>query len=329
VVQPSAILDLRFHPLSKDILAVVNSTGMLSSLRFAPGPAGCLTEISRSYPLGGEGSILFTSCCWHPSLSNIIAITTSTHEVHALALTEDWKAKANSGSLVHTHEDNAWTVAFPQKAETSSSEKVFTVLSGGDDSKLLQSTCKYIISGAADTADASGLDGALDGQLGCIENDDPPSNIRGHQAGVTAILPLEVSSAGGESILVTGSYDDHARVYVMRGGMPQLLDKANLGGGVWRLKLIRHEVDGDGGFATVILASCMHAGARILRIQGNPYQSQMQVLARFEEHKSMNYGSDFQPGSGVAGQPLRCISTSFYDKLLCLWDVPYDGEHLA
>lgn len=320
-MQPSAILDLRFHPLSKDILAVVNSTGMLSFLRFAPEPTGCLTEISRSYPLGDDGSILFTSCGWHPTLPDIIAITTSTHEVHALALTGDWEVMENSGSLVHTHEDNAWTVVFSERAESTPSGKVFTVLSGGDDSKLLQSTCEYTL-GAEDTAPASGAGETL----GCIECNDMPRNIRGHQAGVTAILPLEIGSEGGESILVTGSYDDHARVYVLRDGAPQLLTKANLGGGVWRLKLIRHHVDGEGDFSTVVLASCMHAGARILRVHGNVYQCQIQVLARFEEHKSMNYGSDFQPGSGVAGQPLRCVSTSFYDKLLCLWDASSDPD---
>lgn len=37
------------------------------------------------------------------------------------------------------------------------------------------------------------------------------------------------------------------------------------------------------------------------------------VLAKFEEHKSMNYGSDVQPSTGMI------VSTSFYDKLMCLW----------
>jgi diphthamide biosynthesis protein 7 len=42
------------------------------------------------------------------------------------------------------------------------------------------------------------------------------------------------------------------------------------------------------------------------------------VLGKFEEHKSMNYGSDSQPG--VDGKGRRTvISTSFYDRLLCLW----------
>ena len=39
-------------------------------------------------------------------------------------------------------------------------------------------------------------------------------------------------------------------------------------------------------------------------------------MARFEEHKSMNYGSDVQPNSDTVKS---IVSTSFYDKLLCLW----------
>lgn len=61
----------------------------------------------------------------------------------------------------------------------------------------------------------------------------------------------------------------------------------------------------------------MHAGARILRLSrdGNDDWA-FEVLGRFEEHESMNYGSDVQPGGG---RVKRVVSTSFYDKLLCLW----------
>ena len=66
-----------------------------------------------------------------------------------------------------------------------------------------------------------------------------------------------------------------------------------------------------------MLASCMHAGARIVELQRDTEgQWQIDVLARFEEHKSMNYGSDVQPGDGKVK---KIVSTSFYDKLLCLW----------
>lgn len=49
------------------------------------------------------------------------------------------------------------------------------------------------------------------------------------------------------------------------------------------------------------------------------------VLARFEEHKSMNYGSDVQPTQqhqrDVEDPKKTIVSTSFYDKLMCLWRI--------
>lgn len=67
----------------------------------------------------------------------------------------------------------------------------------------------------------------------------------------------------------------------------------------------------------VVLASCMHAGTRIVELRRD--QSDVwtfNVLAKFEEHKSMNYGSDVQPGHS---DTKTFISTSFYDRLLCVW----------
>jgi diphthamide biosynthesis protein 7 len=73
----------------------------------------------------------------------------------------------------------------------------------------------------------------------------------------------------------------------------------------------------------------MHAGARIVEVKSNNNRNQQQdeqdddewtinVLAKFQEHKSMNYASHVQPGSTRGGEQ-TIISTSFYDKLLCLW----------
>jgi len=68
----------------------------------------------------------------------------------------------------------------------------------------------------------------------------------------------------------------------------------------------------------LILASCMHAGARVVRLrEGQDGAWSFEVLARFEEHRSMNYGSDVQPSRDRVVRTVA--STSFYDKLLCLW----------
>ena len=72
-----------------------------------------------------------------------------------------------------------------------------------------------------------------------------------------------------------------------------------------------------------LLASCMHAGSRIVRLGRSADGSgewAFSVLAKFEEHKSMNYGSDVQPVQrGQEGGQRTIVSTSFYDKLMCVW----------
>lgn len=49
------------------------------------------------------------------------------------------------------------------------------------------------------------------------------------------------------------------------------------------------------------------------------------VLAKFEEHESMNYGSDVQPDlkekKKEEMERKKIVSTSFYDRRLCLWTV--------
>ena len=75
------------------------------------------------------------------------------------------------------------------------------------------------------------------------------------------------------------------------------------------------------------MASCMHAGSRVVRLEspgssaeGSSGEWAFSVLAKFEEHKSMNYGSDVQPVKrGQEGGQRTIVSTSFYDKLMCVW----------
>lgn len=153
-----------------------------------------------------------------------------------------------------------------------------------------------------------------------------------HEAGVTAIMPL--FHEGGVMILLTGSYDEYIRVYRYQGRSTVLAEK-RLGGGAWRLKLLKTEhADSAGDRCYLILASCMHAGARVLRISRTSSSSEsaeenwnIDVLAEFSEHQSMNYASDMWRGgsieTGTEGDEDRgdmlCVSSSFYDKRLCVW----------
>ena len=327
-------------------MAVVSSTGTLSFFELAPpsegGPA-TLKEVAMHRPLGQGEGVLLLSCAWHPSLPGLLAITTSNYEVHVLRVDETWGVSKAREEPVITHTLEAWTVAFSPPStrhpdadsQDSTESRSLVVYSGGDDSKLLRAACVYKPSQTA-----------VDDEV--LATPYPTTTVKGHEAGVTAILPLPLQLADGSEIVVTGSYDDRLRVYrvyTSKGGLmtqrPSTLADENLGGGVWRLKLIRlgetgsetsggaGPSDGKCGWAALILASCMHAGCRVVELRGDYEGSScdVAVLARFEEHKSMNYGSDFQPGSeqmiaqggGAGGSGLRCVSTSFYDRLLCLW----------
>ncbi len=65
----------------------------------------------------------------------------------------------------------------------------------------------------------------------------------------------------------------------------------------------------------------MHAGAKILEVRREEGGNWLiKILAKFVEHESMNYASDGRPrndGGGLEG--FVVVSTSFYDKKLCVW----------
>lgn len=333
-------MDLHFHPSpdKQNVLAVVSSTGTLCFFKLEPravdGNSVKLAELATHRPQGEDESTLFLSCCWHPLIADLIAVTTSTHEVHVFRVDDSWNVLPACEAPMMAHELEAWTVAFsPAAAPYSSSEdtdmgpapaQAFTTYSGGDDSMLLQHTCLYRPVSGQDDDDNGGDHLSLQAAY-------PVFKHKGHGAGVTAILPLDLHLTGLNSarVLVTGSYDDHIRIFACyemgQGSVPlkaRFLAEANLGGGVWRLKLVSLSSSAPAAWEATILASCMHAGSRLLRLTGDQSgECQVQVVARFEEHKSMNYGSDFHPSSGISGHSLRCVSTSFYDKLMCLWEV--------
>ncbi|KAI5309882.1 hypothetical protein KEM55_002217 [Ascosphaera atra] len=154
-----------------------------------------------------------------------------------------------------------------------------------------------------------------------------------HTAGVTAILPLTRSTSGSGSpaeVLLTGSYDECVRVY-KSSHMPRergVLAEECLGGGVWRLQLLSEQED-EKVKSYLVLASCMHAGTRVIQVNYSMDTDtwEINVLAQFTEHESMNYASGIHKtasdviGRAGKGRHLVCVSSSFYDKRLCVWKV--------
>lgn len=138
---------------------------------------------------------------------------------------------------VHEHELEAWMMTFTPES--------LNVLSGGDDMVL---QCSHIADDDGDDDDDQS--GAEEAEQEEDEDEDEQhiqktnknktnllwQNRKLHHAGITAILPLS------ETLVITGSYDDHIRLLqlpkIPGDTRPKLLAELNLGGGVWRLKLL-------------------------------------------------------------------------------------------
>lgn len=271
-----------------------------------------------------------------------MAVNTASGKTIFVQINKTCQEATALGSPVIEHTMEAWCVAFSDLWDESAGSKkpsrLSTVFSGGDDSALILRPYWLIEDGDPDSAKNSNEDSDEDSNPSPVHfHLYDARTVKGHEAGVTAILPLPLTLSDGSQIVLTGSYDDTLRAWAITPphknyGMlkTRKLAEENLGGGVWRLKVIEElsSLSGPGPWTVVVLASCMHAGARIIRIRmgGDPKGDlEIEVLARFEEHKSMNYGSDY---SRVGGALLReegkrevvCVSTSFYDRLLCVWE---------
>ena len=184
-----------------------------------------------------------------------------------------------------------------------------------------------------------------------------PWKFEPHAAGILAILPIpNITTAtfgkfprGRRHILITGGYDDYVRVYGV-GGIDQLgaktrpaaLAELHIGHGVYKLKFIgeRCSYRRSTELRYTVLASCTNAGVRILHFIRKENGSidgewSIVVMASVTQHRSLCYASDTMPLSPSADVGRNeifdnansesiypstvVVSTSMYDKLLCVW----------
>jgi diphthine methyl ester acylhydrolase len=289
------VLDLHFSPLIENAFCTANSTSSISIYSFIPSIGNNsprIESICTINPVVEECLVL--AVAWHPTKSSILGATLSNGRVILLEALDCFLQPEPDiiVSIVVHHELEAWTLSFSPYSDS--------LFSGADDCVI--SSTELIYDPMFDPSQT-------------VTSENLWKDRKIHGAGVTAILPLD------DEIILTGSYDDHIRVLsllsISTGAQrPKVVAETNLGGGVWRLKLLKKD---ELASKFLILASCMHAGARILRISRTQGQTNwtIEVLARFEEHRSMNYGSD----SLIQGESIIVVSTSFYDKLVCLWTV--------
>ena len=315
----SAILDLKFSLHNDSVLCAATSTGSLlicecnTSQPRPENPTGELAHPnikSMTCLQYFDYDVLLLSCSWHPSLPGIVGVTLSNGGVYLLKLPSKHTRKETDHpqpnilqkTFLHSDGLEVWTLSF-----SPGGEEIYS----GSDSGILR---LHVLN----SFDWTFPDASITTNESTLSPHTLREDRRIHNAGVTAILYVT------HNIIVTGSYDDNIRIVKKPPtGRCQVLAEKNLGGGVWRLSRMKSANDNRIECRPTIesfdiLASCMHAGVRVLRIAEESVDSwTIVVLATFEEHQSMNYDSVMLPQSTT--QDIQVISASFYDCLVCLW----------
>ena len=304
VEQVSAgILDLRFSPVRSTDVAVATSVGRVDLYHLHPESLG-LTRM-RSFNLTVD-SALVLHLDWQPQAPTAqhsrIAVTLSDGRI---AVSEASEGKHGT-AFIQAHSLEAWFVAWDPLEPRS-------IYSGGDDSCFCVSSLPIDDVGGAEVDESNGV------SANEVTNHPLYCNRKFHYAGVTSILPFPLT-IDGHKIVLTGSYDETLRVLRAENGRQnwKIDFEMALGGGVWRLQILEHkEVKSEGTWSLTILASCMHAGPKIVQLN---FRASMplsaRVVAEFAGHSSMNYASDARQ---ERTRDWTIVSSSFYDKKLCLW----------
>ncbi|KAI9927707.1 hypothetical protein ASPWEDRAFT_549422 [Aspergillus wentii DTO 134E9] len=329
---PYAVFDLHFHPRNPSILAIAGSTGSAALFRVStsdPASAPVLTPL-WTLPVHEDQSIPALFLAWAPQnwcskrpQTDAFAVTFSDSRTAVFGTSGkgdggDDIAKVTEGEIVELGRFDArqcievWFVALGMFADESGAEIPY-MFTGNDFGAL--HTRRFGVGRGDENDEDEDEEEPLSPLL--LDHDD---RARHHTAGVTSIIPLPLPLVDGAPVLLTGSYDEYLRVYhATRRG--EVLAEVCLGGGVWRLQMLSEENVSGSGWRFLVLASCMHAGTRIVRITQGGDEWQMEVLAEFTEHQSMNYASDVWKGAKEQGgnSETLCVSSSFYDKRVCIW----------
>jgi len=330
-----AIFDLHFLPDSP-IFAVVTNTGDISVFKFFQTEQNVYKfELISTHHLV-DAQITYFS--WYPSRETDPPLLAANLETGGVLIVRFKDRSFREVEFVtddqrefldlHAHTESAWCCAWVPSNSSEPPSSRTRLFTGGDDCTL-----RLFSMSTAPTLPNSSL------FSNNHEDEDIPdistATLRPHSSGVTYILPLPITSPDGACILLTGGYDDFIRVYATHDTRKRgrVLTELNLGGGVWRLRLLQNyyydssrpnpSSPDNAPVKFRVLASCAYAGARILEIERDESQGwSIRVLGRVTVHQSMCYASDVQPiamDEKAWDAPRVCVSTSFYDKLLCIW----------
>lgn len=210
---------------------------------------------------------------------------------------ETWKA----------HNYEAWIAAFDSWSPNGQ-----IVWSGGDDLTLKGWDLRMTSNSAQDSDDGN-----------VFERTPTFSHKRSFEGGVTTIQNHHLV----QHLWAVGSYDEYVRLWDAR--QPNKpLSQTHVGGGIWRLKW--HPTKRN-----TLLAGCMHDGFKVLELDQLAQEKaseqifdfakqEMTIQTRFDEHKSLAYGCDWDRGRTTASSTNNLsdhvYSCSFYDAMLHAWE---------
>ncbi|KAJ5780515.1 hypothetical protein N7457_005675 [Penicillium paradoxum] len=332
---PYAVFDLHFHPRQKNLVAIASSVGSVSLFQVStesgdtPSIVQLWTKQVHEDPSIPALFLAWAPQNWFPQPADGFAVTFSDSRTAVFGTDGDIHEEENVvewGTYEAKQMIEVWFVALSTSsgAEPQNPSGIPFMFTGNDFGSL--HTRRF-----DNTAELDDPDEHVSPML--LEHDD---RARHHTAGVTAILPLSVPMVDDAPVILTGSYDESLRVYhATRRG--EVLAEEGLDGGVWRLQLLDTTKKPDSEDASdvsewsfLVLASCMHAGTRLVRVacksQDGTSEWGIEVLAKFTEHESMNYASGVWKGGRIGQETaqsneLLCVSSSFYDRRLCVWTV--------
>lgn len=290
-----------------------------------------------------DKSIVITSFAWDPNNQDRICLTTATGHVSIVDVSRTSGNASPAAVTVCCHSLEAWITSFAPRGFPFQG-----IFSGGDDAALeWSSSISWPVERTRSFREGDTITPAHSIHW---------RNSKIHTAGVTALLPLSLGPKESDNVLLTGSYDDHIRVLALPmgpGSKPEVLAELNLGGGVWRMKVVevldqREARDGapiiDEIHRIRLLVCCMYAGARVVEISkvstrycpaadqehrqdilSQEASWQIENLAHFEDHQSMCYGGDILRShqehwkGRQTDSAHRFVTCSFYDERLCFW----------
>ena len=123
-----------------------------------------------------------------------------------------------------------------------------------------------------------------------------------HDAGVTSILPVS------DSLVLTGSYDNHLRLFDYR-NFRRPVCSVDLDGGVWRI------FPRPRSNLSAFLTCCMQTGAKTVSLNLGLETIEERLRFEPEEERRLIYGASWQDEDTV-------VLCSFYEKNLYVCRIP-------